>query len=126
MPITRNELVGKKVYAMDASSIGEVVDIGFSVGESQATLVARAPDGSLFDLPWDSVGSAKDIVLIKGGIDFAKFRRAVQATVAPEVQTQVQSQPMAEGKKFCTSCGKPLTWIAEYKRWYCYNEKKYV
>lgn len=26
---------------------------------------------------------------------------------------------------FCLTCGKQLTWIPEYGRWYCYNCKKY-
>jgi hypothetical protein len=25
----------------------------------------------------------------------------------------------------CWTCGKPLTWIPEYSRWYCYNCRKY-
>jgi hypothetical protein len=26
---------------------------------------------------------------------------------------------------YCPTCGKPLTWINEYSRWYCYNCRKY-
>jgi hypothetical protein len=26
---------------------------------------------------------------------------------------------------YCPTCGKPLTWINEYNRWYCYNCQKY-
>jgi len=26
---------------------------------------------------------------------------------------------------YCPTCGKPLTWISEYSRWYCYNCRKY-
>ncbi len=26
----------------------------------------------------------------------------------------------------CPTCGKPLSYIQQYQRWYCYNEKKYV
>jgi len=123
MTITRTKLMGKKVYDAEAGEVGEVTDIGFSVGEGQATLVVKAPDRNFIDIPWDAVGSAKDIILVKAGIDLSKFTRAAQAVVTP------QAQPLAavsSEKKFCTSCGKPLTWVAEYKRWYCYNEKKYV
>ena len=30
------------------------------------------------------------------------------------------SQPL------CPTCNQPLTWIPQYSRWYCYNDKKYV
>lgn len=26
----------------------------------------------------------------------------------------------------CPKCGKPATWIEEYKRWYCYDCKEYL
>ncbi len=28
--------------------------------------------------------------------------------------------------KNCPKCGKPATWIEEYKRWYCYNCQEYL
>ena len=113
--------------------MGEVSDIGFAVGESQATLVVKVADGSFLDLPWDSVSSAKDIVLVKSGVDLLKFKRTAPSAAAyttsaqAQVQAQAQTQVAASAeKRFCTSCGRPLTWIQEYKRWYCYNEKKYA
>ena len=39
------------------------------------------------------------------------------------VQTDVQQQ---SSSPLCPTCGQPLTWIPQYKRWYCYNDKKYV
>src|SRR5208337_1914373 len=38
-------------------------------------------------------------------------------------QATAQKQP---GKTLCPTCSQPLTWIPQYSRWYCYNEKKYV
>ncbi len=26
----------------------------------------------------------------------------------------------------CPRCGRPATWIAQYSRWYCYNDQQYV
>ncbi|MDG7012930.1 MAG: PRC-barrel domain-containing protein [Nitrososphaerota archaeon] len=123
MSITRNELAGKKVYNPDASSVGEVTDIGFTLGANTPSLIVRAPDGSTLELPWASVSSAKDIILTKEVIDPAKFRRAEPAAAA---QPSVAEEPLPGTKRFCTSCGKPLTWVPEYKRWYCYKEKKYA
>ena len=44
-------------------------------------------------------------------------RRPTVLTTAP------QPQPQAAG--LCSTCGKPLTWIPQYSRWYCYNCQKY-
>lgn len=128
MSITRNELIGKTIYNPDASKVGEISDIGFAVGASQPTLVVRGADGSSMELPWDSVSSAKDIVLLKENVDTSKFRRAATPAAAPQAQAQAQTMgpPMPGQKKFCTGCGKQLRWIEQYKRWYCDNEKKYV
>ncbi|MGD0646041.1 MAG: hypothetical protein ABSA75_14140 [Candidatus Bathyarchaeia archaeon] len=26
----------------------------------------------------------------------------------------------------CPTCNQPLTWVPQYKKWYCYNDQKYV
>src|SRR5208283_1167403 len=41
------------------------------------------------------------------------------AQTAAAVQEK-QNQPL------CPTCNQPLTWIPQYKRWYCYTDKKYV
>ena len=125
MSITRNELLGKKVYNPDASLLGEVSDIGFAVGSSAPTLVVKGPDGGVAELSWGSVGSAKDIVLLKEAVDPSKFKRAQGGAAPAEPQAAVQG-PVPGQKKFCTSCGGELSWIAQYKRWYCYKEKRYM
>ncbi len=134
MAITHDGLVGKKVYNPDAGMVGEVSDIGFSVGASQPMLLIKGPDGSMAEVPWGSVGSAKDIVIMKEAVDMTKFRKAstfapTQQAKAPDPQVRAAvnaPEPAAGTKRFCTSCGKELTWIPEYKRWYCYKEKKYA
>jgi hypothetical protein len=32
----------------------------------------------------------------------------------------------AQGLPQCPQCGKPATWIEQYKRWYCYTCKEYL
>ncbi|MCI4330312.1 MAG: hypothetical protein L3K19_00490 [Thermoplasmata archaeon] len=34
--------------------------------------------------------------------------------------------PMAAAPVNCPTCGKPATWVAQYNRWYCYTDQKYV
>ena len=37
-----------------------------------------------------------------------------------------RQRPKQSTQRLCPTCNQPLTWIPQYKRWYCYNEKKYV
>jgi hypothetical protein len=39
--------------------------------------------------------------------------------------TQIR-KPRTAPIYLCPSCGQPLTYIAQYQRWYCYNEQIYV
>lgn len=34
--------------------------------------------------------------------------------------------PEEENVFYCKECGKPLTYIEQYKRWYCYSCEKYA
>ena len=43
-------------------------------------------------------------------------RGKVRAQVAPTQAARVS---------YCPTCGKQLTWINEYSRWYCYTCRKY-
>jgi sporulation protein YlmC with PRC-barrel domain len=43
-----------------------------------------------------------------------------QQQPAQTVVKEQSTQPL------CPTCNQPLTWIPQYKRWYCYNDKKYV
>jgi sporulation protein YlmC with PRC-barrel domain/ribosomal protein L34E len=49
---------------------------------------------------------------------FGPYEQQPQAVQA-DVQQQ-STQPL------CPTCNQPLTWIPQYKRWYCYTDKKYV
>jgi hypothetical protein len=51
-------------------------------------------------------------------ITYVALRRRGRRT-APTIAPQVQHAG------FCPTCGKQLTWIQEYSRWYCYNCQKY-
>jgi len=33
--------------------------------------------------------------------------------------------PQPQGASYCATCGKPLTWISQYSRWYCSACQKY-
>ena len=134
MSITRTELLGKRVYNPDASLVGEVSDIGFAVGTSAPSMVVKLADGSTTEISWGDVEAAKDMVLLKVAVDLSRVRRTPTVVLTPDSQAQPVAQVQPQGaqgpqpgeKKFCPSCGKELTWIAQYRRWYCYKEKRYA
>ena len=37
-----------------------------------------------------------------------------------------KDKPLDENTPLCPRCGKPATWVEEYKRWYCYECKEYL
>jgi hypothetical protein len=51
-------------------------------------------------------------------IAYLVFRRRGRVTTPTVI-------PQAQRVSLCSTCGKPLTWIPQYSRWYCYNCQKY-
>jgi hypothetical protein len=63
---------------------------------------------------------------------------AAPATAAAPAATPYQYQPAAvapapptppaaaPGTTPCPRCGRPLTWIPQYSRWYCYSDQQYA
>ena len=49
-----------------------------------------------------------------------KLQRIEMTMVIPK------EKPFDEATPLCPKCGKPATWIEEYKRWYCYNCQEYL
>jgi sporulation protein YlmC with PRC-barrel domain len=105
-PLTRDALVSMQVIDAKGVLVGKVKDLAFSVGKTGIALTVENADGKAQTIPWEEVQAAADYIILK------------PPTVQQSAQTQ--TQPL------CPTCGKPLTWIPQYQRWYCYNDKKYV
>jgi sporulation protein YlmC with PRC-barrel domain len=105
-----------QVIDAKAKLVGKVKDLAFSVGASSITLAVEKEDGSMQDIPWTEVQAAADFVILRTAI--AATPQTMPAQQAPTTDSQSQ--------QLCPTCGKPLTWIPQYQRWYCYNDKKYV
>ncbi len=46
---------------------------------------------------------------------------------SPDVGSKDEGESVPEtNTPFCTECGKPATWIEQYKRWYCYDCGEYL
>jgi sporulation protein YlmC with PRC-barrel domain len=106
-PLTRDALISMQVIDAQGRIIGKVKDLSFQVGKSGIALSVESDDGKIQIISWDDVQGAHDFIVLK-----------------PQQQMAAQTQQSTQ--TLCPTCGQPLTWIDQYKRWYCYNEKKYV
>lgn len=124
-PLTRDALVSMQVIDAKGKLVGKVKDVMFEIGRAGISLSVEKDNGEIRNVSWDEVQAASDFILLKPQVQ-------VQPQVTYQQQPQVQQQPQPQAapqqpsQPMCPTCGKPLTWIPQYKRWYCYNEKKYV
>ena len=118
--LTKDNLIGMKVIDANGKLVGTVKDVGFTVGKAGIALSVEDSDGETTDISWDSIQGAADFVVLK---PIAQTATQTVTTAQPAVQT---AQPVQQAKPLCPTCNQPLTYIQQYQRWYCYNEKKYV
>jgi sporulation protein YlmC with PRC-barrel domain/ribosomal protein L34E len=139
-PLTRDALVSMQVIDAKGRLVGKVKDIAFVVGKTGISLSVENEDGEIQNIPWEDVQAASDFIVIK---------QVPQSTSQQQQQQPVQTSSLSEEEKvfgpyqpqqqpvqtvvkeqstqpLCPTCNQPLTWIPQYKRWYCYNDKKYV
>ncbi len=112
--MTKDRLIGMLVIDAEGNGIGKVQDIAFTVGKMGMTLITETKTGETKEIAWEDIQAAGDYVVLKpsAGQTQAGAQVAMQST-----QGQTPT---------CPTCGRPLTWIPQYQRWYCYNDKKYV
>ncbi len=120
-PLTRDALVGMQVIDAKGRLVGKVKDVAFAVGKAGIALSVESENEEIRNIPWEEIQAASDFIILKPAAQSAYQPQPQQQQQQP-VQTaqQQQSQPL------CPTCSRPLTWIPQYQRWYCYNEKKYV
>ena len=99
-----------QVIDADGNLVGTVKDVGFTIGKAGISLSVEGKDGAIRDIAWENIQGAGDFVLLK--------------PVAAEPSTP--TQPAQSAQPTCPTCGGPLTYIQQYKRWYCYKDQKYV
>jgi sporulation protein YlmC with PRC-barrel domain len=122
-PLTRDALVSMQVIDARGRLLGKVKDVAFAVGKMGISLTVENSEGQLQNIGWEEVQAASDFIVLKP-------QQYAQPTFQQPAQQQpIQQQPVQQrqpAQPVCPTCGKPLTWIAQYQRWYCYNDKKYV
>jgi sporulation protein YlmC with PRC-barrel domain len=114
--MTKDRLIGMRVIDSDGNDAGTVQDIAFTVGKLGMTLILESKKGGTREIPWEEIQAAGDYVLLKP-------QASQPQALAPQPTMEQQQQPQAP---VCPTCGGPLTFIAQYQRWYCYKDKKYV
>jgi len=121
---TKEQLIGKQVVDSEGNDAGTIKDVAFTVGQTGITLIAEDKEGEQQEISWDDVQAAKDFIILKPKTEVSQSPSVAQPVTQP---TSAQPAQLAQAQaNVCPTCGKPLTYIKEYKRWYCYNEKKYV
>ena len=124
-PLTRDSLVSMQVIDSNGQLVGKVADIAFEVGKTGVSLAVVTQKGETRIVEWSEVQAAADFIILK-----AQFSQSQSFTqTQPQQQTtQPQSSQILTKQKtppLCPTCNKPLKWIPKYKRYYCYDDKKY-
>ncbi len=128
---SKGKLIGKSVVDQEGNLVGTVKDVDFTDGKSGLSLSVEDKDGELQEINWESIQGAADFVILKPVQQKASSpsQAMQQAQPAQFVQPAQYSQPVQSAQPaqpLCPMCRGPLTWIPQYKRWYCYKDQKYA
>ncbi len=142
-PLTREALVSMQVIDARGRLVGRVKDVAFAVGKMGVSLAVENDAGRVQTVGWEEVQAAADFIVLKpqqfAPATFQPQQQPMQQQPVqpmqpmqqpiPTVQTVAQpvaAQQVQQRQPLCNHCGKPLTWIPQYQRWYCYHDKKYA
>lgn len=135
--IPRGKLIGMQVYNPDGTFVGTVQDIALPIGGGEMGIMILTRAQTTETIPWSKIQAVGDIVLLKEKIEIKLPESITPVTPQPTITT-VREEKKGKGigaitgifkreeKPTCPTCGKPLTYIEQYKRWYCYNCSKYI
>jgi sporulation protein YlmC with PRC-barrel domain/ribosomal protein L34E len=132
-PLTKDALVSMQVIDSKGRLVGKVKDVAFVVGQLGISLSVENENGETKSIPWQDIQAASDFILLKAQTQSISQVQSTKKEGWEEVfqeeqtkQTQQTVPKRQSAKPLCPTCNKPLTWIPQYSRWYCYNDKKYV
>jgi sporulation protein YlmC with PRC-barrel domain len=124
-PLTRDALVSMQVIDAKGRLLGKVKDVAFAVGKTGIALTVENDNGETQNIAWEEVQAAADFIILKPVAQSA-YQQSTYQPVQQPVQTVAQPAQQQAVQPICPTCHRPLTWIPQYQRWYCYNDKKYV
>jgi len=129
-PLTRDSLVSMQVIDSNGQLVGKVADIAFEVGKTGVSLAVETKSGETKIVEWSEVQAASDFIILNAQFSQSQSisqTKPQQQITHPQETTQQPKQILAKQKTppLCPTCNKPLKWIPQYKRYYCYDDKKY-
>ena len=130
-PLTRDALVSMQVIDAKGKLVGKVKDVAFAVGKMGIALTVENEDGEIQNVEWEQIQAASDFIILKPVQQVQQVAYQAQPVQAQPMQqaaqpAQAMPQQQQTAQPLCPTCNRPLTWIPQYQRWYCYNDKKYV
>ena len=125
-PLTRDALVSMQVIDSKGHSLGKVKDVCFAVGKYGISLAIEKENGEIQTIEWEQIQAAADFIVLKPVQQAQVQQTAYQAQPMQQAAQPTQAAAQQTTQPMCPTCGRPLTWIPQYQRWYCYNDKKYV
>ncbi len=111
--VTKDRLIDMEVIDGEGNIVGTVKDVAFTVGKMGISLSLENKAGEPQEVAWDDIHAIGDFIVLKP---------QKQATAS----TSATSSAATVSQTVCQTCRKPLTYIQQYQRWYCYECKKYV
>ncbi len=109
----------KEIKIKKYNRVVSIISVGLIIAGLAITFSAIFGAYSLLD------SGIAGMSMIGFGVGFAGgFAQAEQRIIRLYSVPSSMSSP--QQKIYCSSCGQPLTYIEQYKRWYCNNENKYV
>jgi sporulation protein YlmC with PRC-barrel domain len=119
-----------QVIDSNGQLVGKVADIAFEVGKTGVSLAVETKSGETKIVEWSEVQAASDFIILNAQFSQSQSisqTKPQQQITHPQETTQQPKQILAKQKTppLCPTCNKPLKWIPQYKRYYCYDDKKY-
>jgi len=148
--ISRSKLLGMNVYNPDGSFVGTIKDVSLAIETGEMGLLISTKYQTEVEIPWSNVSAAEDVMILKKAVSIERpptpaptvFPVVPTAPVTPTVPVMPTAPvapqerrgvvPILKGivpkreKRMCPTCGKRVTFVKDYNRWYCYNCGKYV
>jgi sporulation protein YlmC with PRC-barrel domain len=131
--LTKDRLIGMKVINGEGKLLGTVKDLGFTVGKAGISLSVEDSNGETQEIDWDNIQGAVDFVVLKSVPQISASNSEAMPQTQPSQPVQyaqpaqvAQPAQAAPSAPLCPICRGPLTWIPQYKRWYCYKDQKYA
>ena len=124
--IPRGKLIGMKVYNPDGVLVGTVQDVALPLGGGELAIQVVTKNRSIETIEWNKIEAIGDIIILREKIELKEGEGAPIPPEPAKGRSGLRKLFKLEEKPRCPICGRKLSYIKEYGRWYCRHCKKYV